>query len=81
MSGCLADFFCSHKHQGTGPIRTKAARVTKSGPKRPKTAEELDQELDSFMKDEPKVAVGKVGSNVPTQAPVKTAADTDVEMS
>ncbi|EAU89316.2 hypothetical protein CC1G_03581 [Coprinopsis cinerea okayama7 len=49
-----------------GPIRAKATRTThnkpKKQPKKPKTAEELDKELDAFM-----------GDVEPTQAPTTTA--------
>lgn len=34
---------------GIGPIRSRPARGP--GPKKPKTAEELDKELDAFMGD------------------------------
>ncbi|KAI0356108.1 RNA-binding domain-containing protein [Trametes cingulata] len=43
---------------GVGPVRTKArgggagARGGRKGPTKPKTAEELDKELDAFMKDD-----------------------------
>ncbi|PCH35308.1 hypothetical protein WOLCODRAFT_139847 [Wolfiporia cocos MD-104 SS10] len=55
------------KKNGLGPVRTKARapRV----PKKPKTAEELDMELDAFMKDD-----------VPAGAPAAAQADKDVEM-
>ena len=45
----------SRSSTGPGPIRTK--RRGAKGPresKKPKTAEELDKELDAFMKDEMK---------------------------
>ena len=45
---------------GIGPVRTKAPRggapgarpARRAAPPKPKTAEELDKELDAFMKDE-----------------------------
>jgi THO complex subunit 4 len=42
--------------RNTGPIRNKrgGARPTPKGPKKPKTAEDLDKELDLFMGDVPK---------------------------
>lgn len=58
------------KSSGPGPVRTKnrpAPRV----PKKPKTAQELDMELDAFMGDDIK----------PTSAPAPAAqVDKDVEM-
>ena len=50
-----------HRQTGVGPVRTKQrpnpgaanARASKRlQPPKPKTAEELDKELDAFMKDE-----------------------------
>jgi len=40
---------------GPGPIRTRAPRAARV-PKVPKTAEELDMEIESFMKDDAKAA-------------------------
>lgn len=41
--------------RGAGPIRSRPSRgggaVSRPGPKKPKTAEELDKELDAFMGD------------------------------
>lgn len=57
-----------HSKSGPGPIRTRnrgAGRV----PKKPKTQEELDMELDTFMKDD---------KSAPS--PVAAQADGDVEM-
>ncbi|KAG6833029.1 hypothetical protein H0H93_013404, partial [Arthromyces matolae] len=59
---------------GTGPVRTRPARggATRA-PKKPKTAEELDKELDAFMGD---------GEPAAEQAPAATepSAQQDVEM-
>ena len=60
-----------------GPVRTKAPRggapgarpARRAAPPKPKTAEELDKELDAFMKDD--VA--------PAPAPAAVQSD-DVEM-
>jgi len=49
-----------------GPIRSRPRRV-RTAPKKPKTAEELDKELDTFM-----------GDSTETVAPAAPA--TDVEM-
>jgi len=56
---------------GAGPIRTKAQVATgRSGPKKPKTAEELDKELDAFMGD----------SEVATPSAPAPVAAADVDM-
>jgi len=69
------------KPRGGGPIRTRGARPPRPGPKKPKTAEELDKELDSFMKDDskPKPAE-KEGETAVTTSSSQTGADGDVEM-
>ena len=80
----------SRKAQELGPIRTKSARTARPGPKKPKTAEELDQELDSFMKDDTKASATKTaeaslnGGIAPAENTLSTAqvtVDVDVEMS
>lgn len=55
----LANVLCSTNGNGPGPIRNKGRGVIRTAPKEPrkpkntpKTAAELDQELDSFMKDD-----------------------------
>jgi THO complex subunit 4 len=56
-------------------------RPPRPGPKKPKTAEELDKELDSFMHDDPKPKpAGKEGEVAVTTPPSQTRADEDVEM-
>lgn len=63
--------------RGTGPIRTKrgGARHTPKASKKPKTAEDLDKELDLFMGDGTKEAVTSAAApTVPAQA------EEDVEM-
>jgi THO complex subunit 4 len=75
----LTHFF-RRKPRGGGPVRTKGARQPRPRPKKPKTAEELDKELDSFMNDDdskPKPA-GKEAE--PAADVVQTGADGDVEM-
>jgi THO complex subunit 4 len=72
--------------QGVGPIRTRSARATRPGPKKPKTAEELDRELDSFMKDDTKVDGDKASANGSAAVLTNLSAApapmiTDVEMS
>ncbi|KAF9014539.1 hypothetical protein BDZ89DRAFT_995121 [Hymenopellis radicata] len=52
----LTCLLCSPSHtRYSGPIRTKPARngkpTTKPAPKKPKTAEDLDKELEAFMGD------------------------------
>jgi hypothetical protein len=56
-------------------------RPPRPGPKKPKTAEELDKELDSFMHDDskPKPA-GKEGEAAVTASSSQIGADGDVEM-
>ncbi|KAJ7717643.1 hypothetical protein DFH07DRAFT_1012501 [Mycena maculata] len=59
---------------GIGPIRTRGrgggrAAAPRPAPKKPKTAEELDKELDAFMVDE-----------APAPVPAPTAPAQDVEM-
>lgn len=68
------------KPQGGGPIRTKGARPSRPGRKKPKTAEELDKELDSFMNDDDsKPDSGrKEGENVTSSTQLRV--DGDVEM-
>jgi len=69
------------KPRGGGPTRTKGARPPRPGPKKPKTAEELDKELDSFMNDDdskPRPA-GKE-SEVAATTSSQTGVDGDVEM-
>ncbi|KAI0656879.1 RNA-binding domain-containing protein [Cubamyces menziesii] len=56
---------------GVGPVRTKGRQVRRK--KQPKTAEQLDKELDSFMKDEVSPAQGQPASG-------GAAGDGDVEM-
>ncbi|KAF9788336.1 RNA-binding domain-containing protein [Thelephora terrestris] len=69
------------KPRGGGPTRTKGMRPPRPGPKKPKTAEELDKELDSFMHDDPKPkSAGKEGEVAVTTSPSQTRADEDVEM-
>jgi THO complex subunit 4 len=71
--------FFRRKPQGGGPIRTKSARPSRPGRKRPKTAEELDKELDSFMNDDSKPnSARKEGENVTSSTQLR--ADGDVEM-
>jgi len=82
----------ARKTHGPGPVRSKPPRAPRSGPKKVKTAEELDQELDSFMKDDAKVNGSKTvdvntdtsgSAAVPASLPAVASAamDTDVEMS
>lgn len=67
------------KPQGGGPVRTKGMRPPRPGRKKPKTAEELDKELDSFMNDDSKPgSVRKEGENVTSSTQLR--ADGDVEM-
>jgi len=68
------------KPRGGGPIRTKGTRPPRPGPKKQKTAEELDQELDSFMKDDSKPkSAGKEGEAAVTSSS-QIGVDGDVEM-
>ncbi|KAL6306367.1 hypothetical protein BKA93DRAFT_774322 [Sparassis latifolia] len=62
---------------GPGPIRTKAARPPRV-PKKPKTAAELDMEIDAFMKDD----VAPTPAAPPPPPPTSAAApvEEDVEM-
>jgi len=76
------------KMQGVGPVRTRPPRAPRPGPKKPKTAEELDKELDSFMKDDSKAGGDKSTVNANGNAVVLTnppaapaAMVADVEMS
>jgi hypothetical protein len=55
----FAEVLCSTSGNGPGPIRNKGRGAVRAAPKEhrkpkntPKTAAELDQELDSFMKDD-----------------------------
>ncbi|KAK0470488.1 hypothetical protein IW261DRAFT_1003729 [Armillaria novae-zelandiae] len=58
------------KKAATGPVRSKPNRkVAPKGPKKPRTAEDLDKELDAFM-----------GDAEPTAVPAKEAPTQDVEM-
>ncbi len=65
-----------------GPVRTKAragaagARPKRAAPAKPKTAEELDKELDAFMKDD----ITAQPSATPAVALAATASTEDVEM-
>lgn len=91
LISCLTMTCSPRKAQGTGAIRTKPARAPRAGPKKPKTAEELDKELDFFMKDDAK-APGKAAeattngaaAAAPPAEPAAAApatADADVDMS
>jgi len=64
--------------RGTGPIRTRrgGARHTPRVPKKPKTAEDLDKELDLFMGDGTKEA----DATPATAPPVTVQPEGDVEM-
>lgn len=55
----------------TGPIRSRRGGGAPRAPKKPKTAEDLDKELDLFMGDSPQEA---------TAAAPATAGAEDVEM-
>ncbi|EPQ52200.1 hypothetical protein GLOTRDRAFT_107741 [Gloeophyllum trabeum ATCC 11539] len=55
---------------GPGPIRSRGRGAVRAGPRKPKTAEDLDKELDAFMTDGPKE----------TSAPLQTGPEEDVEM-
>lgn len=59
----------SSRNGGVGPIRSKGPRgpAVRNAPKKPKTAEELDKELDTFMGDS-------------TEATAPAAPTPDVEM-
>ncbi|KAG7448753.1 uncharacterized protein BT62DRAFT_918297 [Guyanagaster necrorhizus] len=58
------------KESGSGPVRSKRARkAAAKGPKKPKTTEDLDKELDAFM-----------GDAEPAAAPAKETPAQDVEM-
>ncbi|KAI0760173.1 hypothetical protein C8Q74DRAFT_1294473 [Fomes fomentarius] len=65
-----------------GPVRTKAragaagARPKRAAPAKPKTAEELDKELDAFMKDD----ITAQPSATPAVALAAAASTEDVEM-
>lgn len=68
---------------GVGPIRSRrgaggppAARIPR-GPKKPKTAEELDKELDAFMGDSEPVLQVPAAVDA-EQAPVAQAQDVDM---
>ena len=73
----LLNSLCYCRNNGVGPIRSKP-RGGKPAPKEkkakatPKSAEELDMELDAFMKDDVAPAAAAPGS---TSAPTE-----DVEM-
>jgi len=58
--------------RGVGPIRSRPLRgglTSRSGPKKPKTAEELDKELDAFMGDSDTVVpVAEAQGSVETPA-------------
>jgi len=60
----------------TGPIRSRrgGARPAPRAPKKPKTAEDLDKELDQFMGDGPKETASV------TAPPAATEQEADVEM-
>ncbi|RDB29947.1 THO complex subunit 4-A [Hypsizygus marmoreus] len=66
---------------GIGPIRSRPIRggaaprpaSARAGPKKPKTAEELDKELDAFMGD------SEPGAAAPAETPVEAVSE-DVEM-
>lgn len=60
-------------------MRTKGMRPPRPGPKKPKTAEELDKELDSFMHDDPKPKPAGKEAAV-TASSSQIGADGDVEM-
>ncbi|OCH86809.1 hypothetical protein OBBRIDRAFT_782636 [Obba rivulosa] len=60
------------RKSGPGPIRTKA-RPAGRAPKKPKTADELDKELEMFMHDDAKVSA-------PPQPAAAAQGDVDVEM-
>jgi len=69
------------KPRGGGPTRTRGARPPRPGPQKPKTAEELDKELDSFMNDDSKPGpAGKEGEAAATTSSSQTGVDGDVEM-
>ncbi len=64
LSFYIANFYLS------GPVRSKPARkAAPKGPKKPKTAEDLDKELDAFM-----------GDAEPAAVPAKETPTQDVEM-
>ncbi|TFK49118.1 hypothetical protein OE88DRAFT_1646687 [Heliocybe sulcata] len=58
------------RKSGPGPIRSRGRGGGRPGPRKPKTAEDLDKELDFFMTDGTKGSTG----------PVQKAAEGDVEM-
>ncbi|EMD35537.1 hypothetical protein CERSUDRAFT_116284 [Gelatoporia subvermispora B] len=61
------------RKSGPGPIRTKARPAATRAPKKAKTADELDKELEMFMLDDAK-------ASAPPQTSATTQADGDVEM-
>jgi len=55
--------------RGAGPIRSRPSRsgaTSRPGPKKPKTAEELDKELDAFMGDSDAAPVEEIRELVET---------------
>jgi len=79
--GLSAYLLFRRKPRGGGPVRTRGARQPRPGPKKPKTAEELDKELDSFMNDDAKPRpTGKESEVVATTSSSQTGVDGDVEM-
>lgn len=61
----LFNCFCS---RGAGPIRSRPARGAPRAPKKPKTAEELDKELDAFMGDAEPAVVTEQTPTAPEQS-------------
>lgn len=63
----------------TGPIRSRrgGGRSTPRAPKKPKTAEDLDKELDLFMGDGPKEKDMATSATAP---PAAAEQEADVEM-
>ena len=74
----------SYSKNGPGPIRTKPRGQPRNrAPKQPKTVEDLDKELDAFMKDDaPGSAVPSAVPTAPRPKPEPAVVDTngDVEM-
>jgi THO complex subunit 4 len=65
------------KSTGGGPVRTKAARAPREK-KKPKTAEELDKELDTFMGDDAPTAASSAEPASATA--ISAAVEKDVDM-
>lgn len=90
---CVHPVISSHSRansEHSGPVRTRQPRrgprsegkpAARQGPKKPKTAEELDKELDAFMVDtEPAAAPAAPPAEVAPAVAVAATPVQDVEM-